>query len=440
LIGRLLDDGSPMSAFLVGAGTGAVFLTKPELFVAVALASIVAFATMLVSGRWRGSRAVLAFSAFLAGAVLPVAVSLLWLAASMPTDDALGALLFPVSSIVSGDIRSLPFYEAVLGVDDVGSSTTWMVLTTACYGFVAGIAWLVAKAVSGVATPRGRRLAVATAFVISTIVAASVVELDAWAMAFRGLPVVMLVLVVASIVGLARSSGDPERWKRRATTAVWAVFALALLAKVFLNAGAYHYGFVLTAVAALLLVLVLLEWLPSALALSRHSTAAYKAVVMGVLCVCAWAHLSTTLGFANQRVVPVGTGADRFLAKADAGRLVNDVLALIEEHVGVDESVAVLPEGAMLNFLSRRANPTPYISAMPPELILFGEANMREAFDESPPDYVVLMPRAVSEYGFERWGTDVGASLAGLVSQRYETMAVTGDDGPRASLLNRRRP
>ena len=54
------------------------------------------------------------------------------------------------------------------------------------------------------------------------------------------------------------------------------------------------------------------------------------------------------------------------------------------------ETLAVLPEGVMLNYLTRRNAPTRFITWMPPEVIFYGEANMLDALRTAPPAWVLL--------------------------------------------------
>jgi hypothetical protein len=79
----------------------------------------------------------------------------------------------------------------------------------------------------------------------------------------------------------------------------------------------------------------------------------------------------------------------------------------------------VLPEGVMLNVLAGSANPTPYVNFMPPELLLFGEERIVAAFEAAPPDWIFLVHKDTSEYGYSLFGPDYGTKLATWVQTRY---------------------
>jgi hypothetical protein len=85
-----------------------------------------------------------------------------------------------------------------------------------------------------------------------------------------------------------------------------------------------------------------------------------------------------------------------------------------------DETLGVLPEGVMLNYLTRRASPTKYITWMPPELYFFGEANMLAALQAAPPDWVLVAPRDFKEYGLPPFGEGYGDAIARWITRNYE--------------------
>lgn len=69
-------------------------------------------------------------------------------------------------------------------------------------------------------------------------------------------------------------------------------------------------------------------------------------------------------------------------------------------------TLAVLPEGIMINYLSRRVNPSPYINLMPPEISIYGERAVLNSLKTSPPDFIILVHKDTSEYGKGLFGSD----------------------------------
>ena len=110
----------------------------------------------------------------------------------------------------------------------------------------------------------------------------------------------------------------------------------------------------------------------------------------------------------------VGSGRDAFQAfdprLSVQGPRVQRAVKEIERLVKPDETVLVLPQGIMLNYLSRRRNGFPYVHFMPFELVTLGEEKILETLARSAPDAIVLVDIDVSEYGYGRFGEDTGSA------------------------------
>jgi hypothetical protein len=102
------------------------------------------------------------------------------------------------------------------------------------------------------------------------------------------------------------------------------------------------------------------------------------------------------------------------------------------------QTVLVFPEGVMLNYLSRRDNPTPYISFMPPEVLMFGQEAILAAMKDHPPDYVVLNsysnPR---EYGFQTTA-DYAGEIVRWIDANYTDVPMAAGAGFPLKLMKRR--
>lgn len=130
------------------------------------------------------------------------------------------------------------------------------------------------------------------------------------------------------------------------------------------------------------------------------------------------------------KTLAVGEGADRILTNSGQGDwqgpAVNAALADLAASPG--SSLAVMPEGVMLNYLSRRPSPLRVINLMPPEMMAFGEADILRSLEMAPPDTVVLIHRNVAEYGVPIFGSGerYGGRILGWVMSHYRPVRVIG--------------
>ena len=100
-------------------------------------------------------------------------------------------------------------------------------------------------------------------------------------------------------------------------------------------------------------------------------------------------------------------------------------------------TLVVLPEGAIINYLTRHINPTPHLNFLPPELAIFGEREILADLKAHPPDFIALVHRDTAEYGVPLFGTDYGQSLFEWVLNRYDRVVQVGAEPLRPRTLQR---
>ncbi|HEX3357425.1 MAG TPA: hypothetical protein VHS31_10680, partial [Tepidisphaeraceae bacterium] len=132
-------------------------------------------------------------------------------------------------------------------------------------------------------------------------------------------------------------------------------------------------------------------------------------------------YLTTTF-----KTTVVGSGGDAFYATAK-GETINHIVGLLQRLPG-DATVAVVPQGAMVNYLARRENPTSFIVMMPPEVIMFSQGRIIQSLAEHPPDLVVLVDSDVTEYGFRAFNVDYGRPIFEWIMGNYHVVAGNPQD------------
>ena len=137
-------------------------------------------------------------------------------------------------------------------------------------------------------------------------------------------------------------------------------------------------------------------------------------------------YLGIAHGWYRSRTLEVGSGADRFYASTMSaqGRVANEALRMFEEVAFLHATLAVMPEGIMLNYLMRLESPLRVINLMPPEIMAFGENDVLRSLEAKPPDFVLLIPRSTVEYGYPRFGSDerYGLRIVTWINDHYENV------------------
>ena len=195
-----------------------------------------------------------------------------------------------------------------------------------------------------------------------------------------------------------------------------AVFAGVLLLKMILNVRVGHYGFALAMPATLVVSTSMIAWLPTWVSGRGGDGLRTAGVCGGVLAAFAAVTVYKSTDILSRKDVTVGAGADRILADG-RGELVAPALAAIEALPG--DTLAVFPEGSILNYLSRRPNPTPFYNYMPTGYSIFGEPPILRSLQQAPPDVVVLVEKDTSEFGYRYFGTDYASRTRAFLQSNY---------------------
>lgn len=215
---------------------------------------------------------------------------------------------------------------------------------------------------------------------------------------------------------------------------LWSVFAQCLLFKMILQCKIFHYGFYMTLPAAVTIVCVLIWYLPKWFDTKYSGGGIFRIVTVIVVIIFSLKFIHVSDTYYNAKTFSVGKGNDRIITyepQYDSRSLVFfQALTWINANVGQDETMIVLPEGVMINYLSRHRNPTPYINFIPTEIRIHGEDNILDAIKKNSPDYFVIVSRDTKEYGYDYFGRDVryGQKIMNWINQRYHRVVLFGDE------------
>jgi hypothetical protein len=260
-----------------------------------------------------------------------------------------------------------------------------------------------------------------------------------------------LLLVVAAILWWREWRRKSEFGIRNSEIGIlWLAFSFFLLAKLGFNPRISHYGVFLAMPAFLSAIYLLLYLLPQFLiANCELRTANSEVPILNsqfgirnspfrfsvlIFLLAGLARLTIQSGlFYKDKDFTLGSGGDRIVTydpKIDpTGAAMASAVAWIETNTAPTNTLAVLPEGVMLNYLTRRDNPTPYV-VFAFEVWAFGEQNMLAAYQKNPPDYIVLVQRDTSEYGVPNFGQQKGFGLDVMqwVRKNYEPVYLIGGE------------
>ncbi len=237
-LGSWVRTGRARFAAGAGLGWGCVFLTKPDMF----LALTVAMAAGLVLGRskWRSGLAWLAGAAMVAPAAF-----LLYFVSRESLGQSLRSVAAAWTPLLGTSAADNPYYRWCLGLD-----TPWTNIGLAVLHFA--ILAIIVAASAVVCHKNWRGWTGAAMFALAAVAMAALSFKFNWVYCGRCLPLLCLAALLA--VAATRPLDN--------LALLWGVWSLALLAKMGLFSRIWHYGFVLGMPAFLTALYLLLYRLP----------------------------------------------------------------------------------------------------------------------------------------------------------------------------------
>jgi hypothetical protein len=207
-----------------------------------------------------------------------------------------------------------------------------------------------------------------------------------------------------------------------------AAFSIAATVRVALNTTPAWYGFTLVIPLYLLIVYVLFEYLPARGIYTRRTALLW-------LPLFAWLMLhglyTEHLAWSEKRFAVATARGTFFDWNDDRARVLAEFLAYVRQRPA--STLAVMPEGATLNYLAGTPTPLSFHTFTPVEIAAADvEAQIVAELLARRPARIAIVTRDVREYGFRGFGIDYALHIRAVLGQHYVVERVWSK--PRFSL------
>jgi hypothetical protein len=268
------------------------------------------------------------------------------------------------------------FFRGVSGLADWRENLGTAVLASAG---IAAIVWLLRSARPQIAVPLT---------IVISLLLASHAFFRAWGL----LQVVALVLAFR---------------QRNPTLLTLSAFSIASTLRIPLSVSPAWYGFALIVPLYALIAYALFEYLP------LGGRAIWWIPLIALLCGRDLAEQRERYGLKSFAISsPRGTFYD---VNPDRARVLNEFIAQFQGG-----TLAVLPEGLTLNYLTRARTTLTFHTFTPVETAdPRVESSIIEEFKAAPPDRVAIVSRDVTEYGYRGFGVDYDQRLLTYLTENY---------------------
>jgi Dolichyl-phosphate-mannose-protein mannosyltransferase len=430
-LSHYLTRGGRVAGAVSGFCFGLALLTKVEVAVAAVAVVLIGFAMARFVGPPSASPKRDGFVLFCGMALAPALGFYLYFLSHLPVAQALHAVgqgFFIPSSEVAKNV----FFMRILGLDNPGDNLSRMLIMFV--GVVVFVLFAVTADVVSRKVTKNSRLAAIVLGSVFLLALYLEVDLLPWLDIPRALPLTTSLALAVFVALLVKHPRRMELWPALLPMVLWTTFALSLLSKMALNVHIYHYGFYLAMPATLVLVICLTYWIPEVLRRTWGCGVVFRTLALAILAAASLYYLNRSHKLYRLKDFAVGKGGDTIFTYGPklqtAGLVTSLTLQWIEEKTSPEATFVGLPEGIMLNYLSRRTTTSSYVNFTVGETIVFGEKRFFDNLKARPPDYVILVDKDTSEFGIGPFGADprYGQQIMDWVNQHYTPVALFGDE------------
>jgi hypothetical protein len=426
---------SVMPFLLAGMVAGLAILAKTEMGLATQAAGVTAAVVAAYPDVRRGARFAAVFVAsagcLAVGVYAIIAARVGW--STLVSDNWL--LLYNMAP-------ELTYYNRrISGFDHPLRSLGRILIATIKLGILGAIVGAISSLIGGARPARGqpdgeargsvRRAVSRPWYVLGAAVALLIVMAVTTGLDWDKGPYLAMPFLLAGLLlmltGRLRAEAASKRSARIPILIVYAVYALASLARMILHvrSGGAYGSFLLP----MSVVIFTYLWVGPFADRFREGRARHVARTIALTLLVAVAVVNAGVlayRYRTRNTVVVATARGTIIAEPDVGQAWNEALVYIDRYTRPGDAVAVMPEGTSLDFLSGRRNPLREEITTPGFLDTAGETRAIRQLQEAHTGLILITNRTTAEFGPAVFGRDYNQRLMHWIEAHYTACAIFG--------------
>ena len=409
---------------LSGCVVGLVYWTKMEVFIALALPLFLGLLASWFQRRLDKREAVREALMALASFLIPVILFYAYFLTQMPLKETFLTVPSPFSFL--NDVGSLKQYKLnqwILGFDQPGFNflklLQYFLVLAAILGLIIGIDSLLSGPLKQI-----KRLSLLVLVALMGLLYHVSPQIP-WLSLGRPLPLLAILITGYYLVRLVRTQGEKRNVGNDLFLTIFSLFCTIILLKIILNTHLFHYGFALALPATLLTIHTLLFLIPQHFNTLKKSQGFYKTSVLALILFFIYAHIRVEHQVYQFKTLPISEGRDLFLdydpILETRGVIVNQTLDYLKYKLEPGVEIATVPDGSMINYLSRHPHPLPVLNFNPYNVVLFGEENYLTSLQKASSPYILLIHNdaGLLVWGKRFFGKDFGQKTFAWIMHNY---------------------
>jgi hypothetical protein len=384
---------SRAGAFLLGLCGGVAAVLKPEFMLA---GSILGIAALLLRYGQKQPVNLAEYGMILAGVALPTLGIAAWFARGESWKSAfIDSCQAWWLLLVSHTAAQVVDEGSYMGFDNGWRNVGWELEFTLCAVLMVGAIWAAGWFINRPwSWPLRWATALGAGFLACSVSMGGGFEIGP---CLPGLILIIFTIVVARLVRELRQTGRVQA--RNVMALALVLLAGTMLVRMALRARINHFGFIQAAFAGMVAAAVIVSEVPR---WTGHGRWGRRVTLVGIMVMLALGCSAIVAESASNHAAqtqPVGSGADRFYAfnpKLDETGLVVNWCVERLRSIPPGATLLVLPEGVMINYLTRHKRPMPEFVS--------DEAEYIRQLGRSRPDYVIYIWGDQRDAGIPRFG------------------------------------
>ena len=394
---------------IAGGCIGLLFLTKAELFVPNAIVSCTGIALNYIVNHPSKGKFIKITIVFALSIMLSIFMFNVYLLNYMSISNILNGISGNWQFIFNRAVLNVNYYQRGLGFDQPFQniilsliSSSW-IIAIFCFGIIADTT-----------LKRNKNQFNIIMFIIISILIVSffllLIYFKIYIILYMLSRSLLFLLIVILITYYYFYKSDVFDLKYFAPIIMLSILGLLLLFKMILNVRINHYGFVLAMPATISVVVFLVYFVPNLLIKKTGGGNLFRGLAILIFVAFSVYTLVLSDRHYNKKNFVLGGNGDRLLTYGQDtepfGQALNKLIQYININISPLKSFTVMPEGVMINYLTRRPAPIPFIVFLPLELSMVGENAIIKALEKNLADYVILIDRPTPEYNVNIFGTN----------------------------------
>jgi hypothetical protein len=287
-------------------------------------------------------------------------------------------------------------------------------------------ALLLSKTLDPTVQPRKKihfMLALIPVIVILTLLTMKTYYRNAYAL----LPLILVATMLVAVYKIKRNPQDSIIEKAALTFSLFSLLALSRMMLKWSTVGSFHYGFFMCLPALILFGVFLTALVPRWLNFNQTTKQAYIFFILFFFIFISARHfVDSSLPNLNKRTLIAQTERGQ-ISIYSGYKSIHQAFQFLSTYATPNQTLFVIPEGAAFNFLINLKNPTSFITAFPFDLQPSElEDKLVSEISENKVDYILIISRDFTEYGYHGPGLDYGFKLMNFINRNYDIIQQYG--------------